>query len=109
LLRYRVLINIFFSCLIASAVTVRDEGLSLLTPEGRDMSRTSRIKREWARLLGDRHRVSGQSSAQAVKRMTLECLTRFRLEDFRPLTVGIDAPDVRTAATKKPAELYARL
>jgi L(+)-tartrate dehydratase beta subunit len=44
-----------------------------------------------------------------------ECLWRFRVRDFGPLTVGIDAHgnslyrDVQTRATKKLEELYARL
>ena len=44
-----------------------------------------------------------------------ECLWRFRVKDFGPLTVGIDAHgnslyhDVQAAATKKLEELYARL
>jgi len=44
-----------------------------------------------------------------------ECLWKFRVKDFGPLTVGIDAHgnslyhDVQTAATKKLEELYARL
>ena len=44
-----------------------------------------------------------------------ECLWKFRVRDFGPLTVGIDAHgnslyrDVQTAATKKLEELYARL
>jgi L(+)-tartrate dehydratase beta subunit len=44
-----------------------------------------------------------------------ECLWRFRVSDFGPLTVGIDAHgnslyhDVQAAATKKLEELYARL
>jgi L(+)-tartrate dehydratase beta subunit len=44
-----------------------------------------------------------------------ECLWRFRVKDFGPLTVGIDAHgdslyrDVQTRATKKLEELYARL
>jgi L(+)-tartrate dehydratase beta subunit len=44
-----------------------------------------------------------------------ECLWRFRVKDFGPLTVGIDAHgkslyhDVQTAAHKKLEELYARL
>jgi L(+)-tartrate dehydratase beta subunit len=44
-----------------------------------------------------------------------ECLWRFRVEDFGPLTVGIDAHgnslyrDVQTAAQEKLKELYARL
>jgi len=44
-----------------------------------------------------------------------ECLWRFRVKDFGPLTVGIDAHgnslyhDVQTAAQEKLKELYARL
>ena len=44
-----------------------------------------------------------------------ECLWKFRVRDFGPLTVGIDAHgnslyhDVQAAATKKLEELYARL
>jgi L(+)-tartrate dehydratase beta subunit len=44
-----------------------------------------------------------------------ECLWKFRVKDFGPLTVGIDAHgnslyhDVQAAATKKLEELYARL
>ena len=44
-----------------------------------------------------------------------ECLWRFRVKDFGPLTVGIDAHgnslyhDVQAAARKKLEELYARL
>jgi L(+)-tartrate dehydratase beta subunit len=44
-----------------------------------------------------------------------ECLWRFRVKDFGPLTVGIDAHgnslyrDVQSAAQKKLEELYARL
>jgi L(+)-tartrate dehydratase beta subunit len=44
-----------------------------------------------------------------------ECLWRFRVRDFGPLTVGIDAHgnslyrDVQTRATEKLEELYARL
>jgi L(+)-tartrate dehydratase beta subunit len=44
-----------------------------------------------------------------------ECLWKFRVKDFGPLTVGIDAHgnslyhDVQTAATKKLEELFARL
>ena len=44
-----------------------------------------------------------------------ECLWKFRVKDFCPLTVGIDAHgnslyhDVQTAAHKKLEELYARL
>jgi L(+)-tartrate dehydratase beta subunit len=44
-----------------------------------------------------------------------ECLWKFRVRDFGPLTVGIDAHgnslyhDVQTAAQKKLEELYARL
>ena len=44
-----------------------------------------------------------------------ECLWKFRVRDFGPLTVGIDAHgnslyrDVHDAATKKLEELYARL
>ena len=44
-----------------------------------------------------------------------ECLWKFRVKDFGPLTVGIDAHgnslyhDVQAAATKKLKELYARL
>jgi L(+)-tartrate dehydratase beta subunit len=44
-----------------------------------------------------------------------ECLWKFRVVDFGPLTVGIDAHgnslyhDVQAAATKKLEELYARL
>jgi L(+)-tartrate dehydratase beta subunit len=44
-----------------------------------------------------------------------ECLWRFRVKDFGPLTVGIDAHgnslyhDVQSAAKKKLEELYARL
>ena len=44
-----------------------------------------------------------------------ECLWKFRVKDFGPLTVGIDAHgnslyhDVQTAAQKKLEELYARL
>jgi L(+)-tartrate dehydratase beta subunit len=44
-----------------------------------------------------------------------ECLWRFRVHDFGPLTVGIDAHgnslyhDVQTAAKQKLEELYARL
>jgi len=44
-----------------------------------------------------------------------ECLWRFRVRDFGPLTVGIDAHgnslyhDVQAAAAKKLEELYARL
>jgi L(+)-tartrate dehydratase beta subunit len=44
-----------------------------------------------------------------------ECLWKFRVKDFGPLTVGIDAHgnslyhDVQTAARKKLEELYARL
>src|SRR5438094_9960823 len=44
-----------------------------------------------------------------------ECLWKFRVEDFGPLTVGIDAHgtspvhDVQTAAQAKLKELYARL
>ncbi len=44
-----------------------------------------------------------------------ECLWRFRVKDFGPLTVGIDAHgnslyhDVQSAARKKLEELYARL
>jgi L(+)-tartrate dehydratase beta subunit len=44
-----------------------------------------------------------------------ECLWRFRVRDFGPLTVGIDAHgsslyhDVQTAASKKLEELHARL
>jgi L(+)-tartrate dehydratase beta subunit len=44
-----------------------------------------------------------------------ECLWRFRVKDFGPLTVGIDAHgnslyhDVQDAARKKLEELYARL
>jgi L(+)-tartrate dehydratase beta subunit len=44
-----------------------------------------------------------------------ECLWKFRVRDFGPLTVGIDAHgnslyhDVQTAARKKLEELYARL
>src|SRR3954469_201220 len=44
-----------------------------------------------------------------------ECLWKFRVKDFGPLTVGIDAHgnslyrDVQNAATKKLEELYARL
>ena len=44
-----------------------------------------------------------------------ECLWRFRVKDFGPLTVGIDAHgsslyhDVQTAARKKLEEIYARL
>jgi L(+)-tartrate dehydratase beta subunit len=43
-----------------------------------------------------------------------ECLWKFRVKDFGPLTVGIDAHgnslyhDVQTAATKKLEELFAR-
>jgi L(+)-tartrate dehydratase beta subunit len=44
-----------------------------------------------------------------------ECLWKFRVKDFGPLTVGIDAHgnshyrDVQDAARKKLEELYARL
>jgi L(+)-tartrate dehydratase beta subunit len=44
-----------------------------------------------------------------------ECLWKFRVKDFGPLTVGIDAHgnslyhDVQTAAQEKLKELYARL
>jgi L(+)-tartrate dehydratase beta subunit len=44
-----------------------------------------------------------------------ECLWKFRVKDFGPLTVGIDAHgnslyhDVQSAATKKLEELYERL
>ena len=44
-----------------------------------------------------------------------ECLWKFRVKDFGPLTVGIDAHgnslyhDVQAAARKKLEELYARL
>ena len=44
-----------------------------------------------------------------------ECLWKFRVKDFRPLTVGIDAHgnslyhDVQSAAQEKLKELYARL
>jgi L(+)-tartrate dehydratase beta subunit len=44
-----------------------------------------------------------------------ECLWKFRVKDFGPLTVGIDAHgnslyhDVQTAAQAKLKELYARL
>jgi len=44
-----------------------------------------------------------------------ECLWKFRVKDFGPLTVGIDAHgnslyhDVQSAAQKKLEELYARL
>jgi L(+)-tartrate dehydratase beta subunit len=44
-----------------------------------------------------------------------ECLWKFRVKDFGPLTVGIDAHgnslyhDVQAAAHKKLEELYARL
>jgi L(+)-tartrate dehydratase beta subunit len=44
-----------------------------------------------------------------------ECLWKFRVKDFGPLTVGIDAHgnslyhDVQTRATEKLKELFARL
>ena len=44
-----------------------------------------------------------------------ECLWKFRVKDFGPLTVGIDAHggslyrDVQDRATKKLEELYARI
>jgi L(+)-tartrate dehydratase beta subunit len=44
-----------------------------------------------------------------------ECLWRFRVKDFGPLTVGIDAHgnslyhDVQESAKKKLEEIYARL
>ena len=52
---------------------------------------------------------------RAWEELMPECLWKFRVKDFGPLTVGIDAHgnslyhDVQSAAQEKLKELYARL
>ena len=70
--------------------------------------------RSLAALLRSRRRRSRRSKRSPGKSYA-RCLWKFRVKDFGPLTVGIDAHgnslyhDVQTAAQKRLEEIFARL